>query len=65
MTHKLTADGAAAVAPNIHWLPITKDTPVGTRMQLVDKSQGVAYIRTHFTDDGFTHWHPLPTFKKD
>lgn len=65
MTHKLTADGAAAVTPNIKWLRIDKDTPIGVRMQLIEKAQGVAYTRTHFTDDGFDHWFPLPTFEED
>jgi hypothetical protein len=65
MTHKLTADGAAVVAPDINWLSIDKNTPIGVRMMLIEKSQGVAYVRTHFSDDGFDHWFPLPTFKKD
>lgn len=65
MKHRLTADGAAAVAPDVHWMPITKDVPIGARMLLIEKSQGVAYVRDHFADDGFDHWFPLPTFKKD
>ena len=65
MTHKLTADGAAAVTPNVKWLPIDEYTPVGARMQLIEKAQGVAYTRTHYKGDGFTHWFPLPTFSED
>ncbi len=65
MTHKISSDGAAAVTPDVKWLPITKDTPIGARMLLIEKSQGVAYVRAHFSDDGFDHWFPLPTFKKD
>jgi hypothetical protein len=63
MTHKLTADGAAVVTPNIKWLPITPNTPMGARMLLIEKAQGVAYIRARMKGDNFTHWHPLPTFK--
>jgi hypothetical protein len=32
-------------------------------MLLIEKAQGVAYIRARMKDDNFTHWHPLPTFK--
>ena len=65
MTHKLTADGAAAVTPDIHWLPINDATPIGARMLLIEKSQGIAFVRAHFHGDGFDHWFPLPTFRKD
>ena len=64
MTHKLTADGAAIVAPDIHWLPMTDTVPIGTRMLLIEKKQGVAYVRAHLPRDGFDHYFPLPTFKK-
>lgn len=65
MTHKITADGAAAVTPSVNWLPIDDATPIGVRMMLIEKAQGVAYTRTHQRNDGFDHWFPLPTFKKD
>lgn len=65
MTHKLTADGAAAITPTVNWLPIDEHTPIGVRMQLIEKTQGVAYTRIHQRGDGFDHWFPLPTFKKD
>jgi len=65
MTHKISSDGAAAVTPEVKWLPITNETPISVRMLLIEKSQGVAYVRAHFSDDGFDHWFPLPTFKKD
>ena len=62
-THKPTHDNAAIVAPSLKWIPITKDTPLGSKMLLIEKTQGVAYARTHLKGDGFTHWHPLPTFE--
>lgn len=65
MTHKLTADGAAVVAPSVKWLKIDKDTPVGSRMQLIERAQGVAYTRIHHKGDNFTHWFPLPTFDEN
>lgn len=65
MTHKLTSDGAAVVAPDIKWLKIDANTPMGARMLLIEKAQGVAYIRSRMKGDGFDHWFPLPTFEKD
>jgi hypothetical protein len=60
--HKPTHDNAAIVAPKIKWMPITKDTPLGSKMLLIDDKQGSAMVRIHLKSDGFTHWHPLPTF---
>jgi hypothetical protein len=65
MTHKLTHDKAAVVAPTIKWLPIDENTPIGAKMMLIDSDQGVAYLRSHYHDDGFNYWHPLPTFNKE
>lgn len=62
MNHKLTNDGAAVVAPSINWLPIDNKTPTGSKMLLIDRRQGIAYLRIHLQGDGFTHWYPLPTF---
>ena len=65
MTHKLTHDKAAVVAPNVKWLKIDEHTPVGARMQLIEKAQGVAYTRIRHKGDGFTHWFPIPTFDEE
>lgn len=64
MTHKLTADGAAVVTPNVKWLKIDEHTPVNARMMLIEKAQGVAYTRVRYIGDGFDHWFPLPTFEE-
>lgn len=64
--HKLTADGAAAVAPKCHWIPVDDNTPRGVSMWLINKRSGVAQKGQHTTDDKFfDHWFPLPTFKKE
>ncbi len=65
MTHKLTADGAACVAPDVKWLRIDERTPIGSRMQLVDKKQNISFTRVHYKGDGFTHWFPVPTYDED
>jgi hypothetical protein len=62
MTYKMTHDKVAVVDPQIKWKPISTHTPVGSKMLLIDKEQGIAYLRTHQKGDGFTHYHPLPTF---
>jgi hypothetical protein len=64
--HKITADGAAAVAPDCHWIPIGPDTPRGASMWLINRRSGVAQ-KGHYdpNDKFFTHWFPLPTFKKE
>lgn len=65
MTHKLTADGAAVVAPDVKWIKIDERTHIGRRMQLIDKKQNIAYTRVHYKGDGFTHWFPVPTWPED
>ena len=64
--HKISSDGAAAVAPDIKWLRIDEHTPRGVKMLLISKQFGIAQIGSHKPYDGFfSHWHPLPTFTKD
>jgi hypothetical protein len=63
MTHKLNSDRTAVIAPDVKWIPIDENTPIGMRMQLIERAQGVAYTRVHHKGDGFTHWFPLPTFE--
>ena len=65
MIHKLNSDKTAVVAPDVKWLPIDEHTPIGAKMQVIDKAQNIAYIRVHYKGDGFTHWFPVPTFDKD
>lgn len=63
---KLTADGAAAVCTDYHWLPIDANTPRGVKLQLINKRYGVATYGQIFSDNCFwTHFCPLPTFKKE
>ncbi len=63
MTYRLNTDKTAAVALSTYYLPIDENTPLGVRIILIDRAQGVAHIRTHHKGDGFTHWHALPGFK--
>ena len=66
MTHKLNSDRTAAVSLDAEWLPIDASTPRGIKMLLISVKYGIAQISTyHPSDKYFTHWHPLPKFKKD
>lgn len=62
--YKLTNDGAAAVAPDLKWLRIDENTPVGSKMLLISKPNGIATISVRRPQDGWTHWLPIPTFDK-
>ena len=63
--HKITADGAAAVAPTCHWIPVDENTPRGVSMWMINKRSNVA-MKAQYDGDKkfFDHWFPLPTFKK-
>jgi len=63
MTYKLNKDQSAIVAPDVKWMPIDDNTPIGARMLLIERRQNICYVRTHQRGDGFTHYFPLPTFK--
>lgn len=67
MTHRISSDRAAAVSPNVHWIPIERETPPrGVKLQLIDrKRSGVAVYSIYLAGSDWTHWAPLPTFKKD
>ena len=62
---KYTADKAAVVDTDLHWIDIKDQPPkVGAKILCINRLQGIAVL-THYTEGyGFTHWHPLPTFKE-
>ena len=59
----LNTDQTVAIDREYHWREIDKDTPRGVKLQLIDRSAGVAHYG-HYTGHHFTHWAPLPTFRK-
>ena len=66
MSIKDTNDKAATVDTEYHWRLIDADTPRGTKLQLINRRAGVATYGQIFGSDSFwTHWAPLPSFKKD
>ena len=60
----LNGEKTVAIDPEYHWREIDKDTPRGVKLQLINKRYGVAIYSQYMGDDYFTHWSPLPTFKK-
>jgi len=63
MTIQPTANKAAMVDKDNHWLPIKNNPPPsGPRMLLINRRYGVAVIGHYRPDQFWTHWCPLPTF---
>lgn len=58
-----STDSAAVVADGFHWRSIDAATPRGCKLQLINRSAGVACYGVLGTEPHFwTHWAPLPTF---
>ena len=64
MTHKINSSKTAAVATNVHWIPIDNDTPRGVKLQLINKLSGIAMYGNYYDEKCpfYTHWAPPPTF---
>ena len=66
MNHKLNTDKTALVATDHYWISIDADTPLGVKMLLINQKSGVAWLGYWSSGDSFwTHYSPLPMFKKD
>ena len=62
----LTHDKIAVIDRDYHWIRIDENTPRGAKLQLIDIKSGAACYGQLFHNNTFwTHWAPLPTFKKD
>lgn len=60
---KIDKSGAAAVDPNYFWQPIAT-CPRGVKVQLIGNSGVAVYGNYNGKDAFYTHWAPLPKFKK-
>ena len=61
-----TTSKAAMVDKDYHWIDIKVTPPArGPKMLLIHKGMGVAVLGSWRESDTWTHWCPLPTFKKD
>lgn len=63
MTHKIK-DRTVAVSTEVCWMPIDDKTPLGVKMMLINKRQGIAVISIRRAQDSWTHWFPLPRFEE-
>ena len=60
-----TSNKSAMVDKDYHWLDAKENPPPnGPKMLMIDKKLGVAVLGTWRDNDRWTHWCPLPTFKK-
>lgn len=65
MTINTSHTGAATVDREYFWIQIDENAPIGTKVQLINKRDGVAvYGHIYSKDCPWTHWAPLPAFKK-
>ena len=63
--HDINTDNTVAVDREYYWRPIAQ-CPLGVKVQLINRRYGVAAYGTYNGKDGFwTHWAPLPVFRKD
>jgi hypothetical protein len=65
MPRDLDSSRQAAVDREYYWLPI-ESCPMGVKVQLINKEYGVAVYGQYRPKEVFwTHWAPLPVFRKD
>ena len=63
---KHTTDRAAVVDTEYHWIDATENPPPrGSKLLCINKKYGVAVLSAWTPECGFTHWSPIPTFRKD
>lgn len=61
----VNTNNTVAIDRDYHWREIDTETPRGVKLQLINRAAGVALYATYNgTDKHFTHWAPLPTFRK-
>ncbi len=59
-THTINSTKTVAVATDVYWMPIDKDTPRSVKLQLLSIG-GVAQYNNLQADTSFyTHWCPVP-----
>ena len=52
-----------AIDKSYRWRLIDENTPRGVKIQLINKSHGVAVYGQYQPGMEWTHWAPLPTFE--
>lgn len=63
---KLNTDKSAAVNQSLTWLSIDDHPPpVGAKLLLINRANGVAVLGTYQAKHQWTHWQGLPKFKEE
>lgn len=64
---KPNSDRQSVVDYSYPWIEIDENTPQGMKVQLINKHQGVGVYGVYTTQNkgNWTHWAPMPYFKKD
>lgn len=66
MAMSIDSTKAALVAQDVYWLPIDKDTPLGVKLLVINKTHGVLTTSTLGPNEKyFTHYQAMPKFAKD
>lgn len=60
---KINNAGTVAVSQEVFWIPVTKDTPRGVKLQLLGAG-GVAVYSAYHGEPFWTHWQALPKVPK-
>ena len=59
-THTLNSARTVAVATDVYWMPIDKDTPRSVKLQLLSIGGVAQYGSLNGDMSFYTHWAPLP-----
>ena len=63
---KLNTDKSAAVNQQLVWLSIDEvPPPVGAKLLLINRANGVAVLGIYQVKHQWTHWQGLPKFAED
>lgn len=64
MGHPVVVNSSKTVGvnQNTYWLPINHSTPIGVKLQLINRESGVAVYGPYYPHSGWTHWQGLPKF---
>ena len=58
-TYKLNSDATVAVATEVYWIPVDKDTPRGVKLQLLGQG-GVAVYSEYRGESFWVSWQSVP-----
>ena len=59
-THTLNSTKTVAVATDVYWMPIDKDTPRSVKLQLLSIGGVAQYGNLQADTSFYTHWCPVP-----